>query len=125
LHVLPEDGGSSSVIFSADGRVIAAAISPTQVRLRETETWRELLTLESPQALPSTEGSLSSDGGRLAITSPGFIRLWDLRAVREGLAAMDLDWNDIRGPTVGDHHTAGWGPPNLPYLERSTTQPAQ
>jgi hypothetical protein len=125
LHALRDEGGFSAIIFSADGRVMPAAVSSTQVRLRETSTWKELVTLEWPMPYPPSSGALSPDGGRLALTSDGIIRLWDLRAVRDGLVMMGLDWGTDFGPTVGDNDTAGWGPPRLLHLERNVTSAAQ
>jgi WD40 repeat protein len=125
LHALPEEGGYSKVVFSADGRVMAVAVSSTQVRLRETSTWKELVTLEWPVPYPQSSGALSPDGGRLVLTSDGVILLWDLRTVRDGLATMGLDWSNVPGPTVGDNDTAGWGPPRLLHLEQNVTLPAR
>jgi serine/threonine protein kinase/WD40 repeat protein len=121
LYTIPEDGGGSNVVFSHDGRVFACDVSETQVRLRETGSWRELVILESPQGSGVLGGGISRDGSRLGMASDGTITLWDLRAVREGLRALGLDWGDVSGRTVGDSGTAGWGPPALLRVERNVT----
>ena len=54
---------------------------------------RHLATLETPGPASLTGLSLSPAGTRLAATTDyNVIALWDLRRLRQELAALDLDW---------------------------------
>jgi WD40 repeat protein len=66
------------------------------IRLIESATGRELATLEPPEDNTYSWPCFSPDGARLAAaTGNHIIHLWDLRLIRQQLAAMDpdLDWD--------------------------------
>jgi len=93
---LPRDPRSlfSSVAFTHDGGLLALAEGRNRIHLRDSATLRHLATLETPAGPASLTGlSLSPDGTRLAATTDyNVIALWDLRRLRQELAALDLDW---------------------------------
>jgi WD40 repeat protein/serine/threonine protein kinase len=96
---LPRDPRSlfSSVAFAHDGRLLAVVEGRNRIHLYDTATLplRHLATLEIPEGPASLTGlSLSADGTRLATTTDyQIIALWDLRCLRQELAALDLDWD--------------------------------
>jgi WD40 repeat protein/serine/threonine protein kinase len=81
--------------FSPDSRIIAVVLGGDTLRLIETTSGQELATLQAPEL--HDIGALlrfSPDGTRLAVMyGPGPVQLWDLRLIRQELAAMSLDWN--------------------------------
>jgi tetratricopeptide (TPR) repeat protein/WD40 repeat protein len=80
--------------FAPDSKVLAAAVSPTTVRLFDTETWRPLARLQGSDADPITNVRFTPDGTRLLVCDQGrMIRVWDLRQIREQLAEAGLDWD--------------------------------
>jgi WD40 repeat protein len=92
---LPRDSRSlfSLVSFTRDGRMLALAQGRNRIRLHDAATLRALGTLEIPGPANVTGLSLSPDGTRLAAaTGSNVIALWDLRRLREKLAALDMDW---------------------------------
>ena len=87
-------------------RMLAVAISRSTVRLVEAATGRELATLEAPDRLDINWIAFNADGTQLAVVGgSGPIQLWDLRLIRQQLAAMKLDWELPPFPTGGksDH----------------------
>jgi WD40 repeat protein/tRNA A-37 threonylcarbamoyl transferase component Bud32 len=80
-----------ALAFSPDGQVLALLESRlSRVKLLAAPEGRELATL--PEGLPL---AFSHDGGTLASFEVETKRLafWDLRRIREQLAAMKLDWD--------------------------------
>jgi hypothetical protein len=62
-----------------------------KTKLVESDTGRELATLEARSAYLLC---FSPDGSQLAyLEDTGQLKVWDLRLVREQLAAMNLDWD--------------------------------
>jgi WD40 repeat protein len=86
--------------FTKDGKMLAIAHSRYVIKLIDTTTMQELATLEAPDASPLTWLCFSPDGSRLAATAYHRVILWDLRQIREQLAAMNLDWNLPPYPTA-------------------------
>jgi WD40 repeat protein len=95
---LPRDarGLFSPVAFARDGRLLALVKGRNRIHLYDSATLplRHLATLETPEGLANLTGlGLSPDGTRLAATTDySVIALWDLRRLRQELAALDLDW---------------------------------
>jgi serine/threonine protein kinase/WD40 repeat protein len=85
----------SSVTFTPDGRLLAVVDGRKRVQLYDVAGLppRRLATLEIPGSANVSGLSLSPDGARLAAnTEQHVIALWDLRRLRQELAALDLDW---------------------------------
>jgi serine/threonine protein kinase/WD40 repeat protein len=80
--------------FSADGRQLIVRDANNVLVLMETETGRTLARLESPD-LCRGWATFSPDGSRLIVSTNdgGAVHVWDLRRIREQLAAMNLDWD--------------------------------
>ena len=65
--------------------VLAVAVSLTTVGLFDTKTWRLLARLQGPGADVIERLGFAPDGSRLLVNLPGgYLRVWDLRRVREG-----------------------------------------
>ncbi|HVS35519.1 MAG TPA: hypothetical protein VMS17_08055, partial [Gemmataceae bacterium] len=82
--------------FTQDGRIMAVELKPGVFGLLDWQTGRILARLEDPTHDRSSYLSFSPDGCVLA-TNNGYdkaVHLWDLRRIRERLAAMGLagDW---------------------------------
>ncbi len=104
-HRIPqalEAPGRALVAFSPDSRVAALSVSDREIRLTLVETGEDLATLPTGRLLTSL--AFSPGGDRLAAAcEPGYFQLWNLRQLREELAAMNLDWPGPplpRGPTT-------------------------
>jgi hypothetical protein len=89
----PEIGGRDFA-FSPDSKVLAVETGYGSVRLVDPSSGREYARLEDPNQARA-EPRFSLDGSRLIVTGiEGLaVRVWDLRALREELAKMDLDWD--------------------------------
>ena len=95
-YALPRRIGSYSAAaaFSPDSQVLAVADLRQAVHLLEAATGRLLATLEPPDAAEISALAFAADGSRLAVsTSVGPVHLWDLRVLRQELAALKLDWD--------------------------------
>jgi WD40 repeat protein len=86
-------GGFGHPCYSPDGRLLAMTRNGYLIQLLDATTLQELATLEVTQPLNSGLLTFSPDGTLLAVVfgaNAGV--LWDLRLIRERLAAMNLDW---------------------------------
>lgn len=95
LHRAPRDAAEHGgpVVFSADGRVMAFAITRTRIRLVEAETFRELAHLDSPGSKLISWLAFAPDSARLSVaTETGLVQTWDLPRLRRELAALGLAW---------------------------------
>ena len=85
--------------FSPDGRLLAFADSapPLKLTLVDPNTLEQLATLEcSEDIVIPVSMSFTPDGTRLVFPHPrqgNILCIWDLRAVREQLKTMNLDWD--------------------------------
>jgi serine/threonine protein kinase/WD40 repeat protein len=87
-------GAHARVTLSADGSLGAMSGSAQTIRLFEPATGRELATLEAPMPHTPSWLEFSPDGTRLAVATQGAgLNVWDLRLIRQELAAMKLDWD--------------------------------
>jgi WD40 repeat protein len=95
--VLPRDAGDSTpgpLAFARDGGLLAIAHTLTDVQLVDPTTGQALATLHAPDPRQVAWLGLSHDGGRLAVATAGdHVQLWDLRLIRQQLAALGLDWD--------------------------------
>jgi serine/threonine protein kinase/WD40 repeat protein len=78
----------------SSGALLGLPSGPEPVWLIHAGTGKVLATLEPPRDIGPTGVAVSPDGTRLAVgTSNHTIHVWDLRAVRRGLAEIGLDWD--------------------------------
>jgi eukaryotic-like serine/threonine-protein kinase len=81
--------------FSSDGSLVAIEGRQGFIRLVAPGTWRDLARLENPNRTSGGAEAFTPDGTKLVISSDAdrAIHVWDLRAIREQLAEMGLDWD--------------------------------
>jgi WD40 repeat protein/tetratricopeptide (TPR) repeat protein len=101
---VPTGGGLPA--FAPDGKQMACAIQEKRgvFGLYEVESGRELARFEDPQQDPIDELTFSADGTKLFVANrsgTGVNRAWDLRLIRERLAATGLDWDAPPYPPAG------------------------
>jgi serine/threonine protein kinase/WD40 repeat protein len=87
--------GGGNFAFSQDGSLLAVEPGQGALRLVDPGTGREYARLEDPNQDRGGSIAFSSDGGLLVATSGDIqsIHVWDLRAIRQQLAEMGLDWD--------------------------------
>lgn len=94
---MPRDIGlyPGHVAFNADGKLMALEMAPGLIHLKEINSGRIVAKLEDPQGDLSTWMSFTPDGTQLVVAAryAGAIHRWDLRAIRERLKTMNLDWD--------------------------------
>jgi hypothetical protein len=81
--------------FSPDGRIMAADTFSGTVRLLDTDTWLEFAELEHPGGYYGSYRYLfTPDGASMVAVHPNGLSgfAWDMRRIREELAARGLDW---------------------------------
>jgi WD40 repeat protein len=95
-HILPRSaaGGSNGrVAFSPNGQMMAVTYSAQVVRLVDTASGKEQATFEMPEPQVILDLAFNPDGSQLAVCgATPVIYVWNLRLIREQLAAMKLDW---------------------------------
>jgi serine/threonine protein kinase/WD40 repeat protein len=81
-------------IFSPKGRLVALGGVFGVVRLVDTDTGKEVARLTGPEPTHYTPLCFTPDGTGLIATGADekTLHVWDLRAIRLQLKAMDLDW---------------------------------
>jgi len=94
---LPRDLGlyPGYVAFSSEGTLMALEMAPGQIHLKETATGRTVAQLEDPQGDHSTWIGFTPDDTQLVVVAryAGAIHCWNLRAIRDRLRTMNLDWD--------------------------------
>ncbi|HZU35957.1 MAG TPA: protein kinase, partial [Gemmataceae bacterium] len=103
-RVFPRDHAisyASAAAFTQDGRILAISASARLVRLVDIDTGLELVSLEAPDARHISSLSFSPDDTQLAVGCNGQIQVWDLRYLRDELAALGLDWEAPPYPPPG------------------------
>lgn len=80
--------------FTSDGKLMALEMAPGIIHLKETISGRTVAKLEDPHGDQSTWLSFTPDGTQLIVAAryAGAIHRWNLRAIREHLKSMNLDW---------------------------------
>jgi WD40 repeat protein len=92
-----DSAGANAVAFSPNSRVLALARTPSLVQLLDLDTGKPLASLAVPDPLGVASMRFSADGSQLvAGRAEQEFHVWDLRAIREQLAEMGLDWNAPR-----------------------------
>ena len=82
------------IAFAPDGRTIAVTDSTFTVRLLEAASGHELATFGMPEPQGIFALAFSPDGTQLAVGgATPVIYVWDLRLIRQELAAMKLNWD--------------------------------
>jgi WD40 repeat protein/serine/threonine protein kinase len=80
--------------LAPDGKLLALVCSHAQVQLRDPGTGQEFASLVTPDPRRIRLLRFNADGSRLAAwRDHHVIILWDLRAIRQQLAAIGLDWD--------------------------------
>jgi serine/threonine protein kinase/WD40 repeat protein len=98
-----------SVAFARDAGLLALAQDRNHIHLHDAVTLRQLARLQVPGPVDLTGLSLSPDGTRLAAaTQQDVVVLWDLRRLRQELAALDLDWEMPPYPPAKPVAEAAW-----------------
>ncbi len=82
------------VAFALDRKLMALERSPAVISLVDAATGRTLAKLEDPRSDRAQWLGFTPDGAHLVAITPysRAIHIWDLRAIRRELAAMQLDW---------------------------------
>jgi Tfp pilus assembly protein PilF len=82
------------VAFTQDGRLMALEMAPAVIHLREVATGRTVAKLEDPHGDRAGWLGFTPDGTQLVVSAPyaKAIHIWDLRAIRQRLKPMNLDW---------------------------------
>jgi WD40 repeat protein len=94
---LPRETGlyPGFVAFTADGKMMALEMAPGMIHLKEIASGRTVARLEDPEGDVSSWLGFTPDGTQLIVVAryTGAIHRWDLRAIRERLKTMGLDWD--------------------------------
>jgi WD40 repeat protein len=98
----PQNTYAGPVAFTADSRIAALELSPGVIHLVEVASGRTLARLEDPNHDRANILRFSPDSTRLVSMASysRVLHVWDLRAIREHLAAMGLDWDQLPFPPV-------------------------
>ena len=83
------------IAFTEDGRLMAMEMAPAVIHIKDVETGRTIAKLEDPHSDRATWLSFTPDGTQLVCSAryARVIHLWDLRAIRERLKPIGLDWD--------------------------------
>ncbi len=115
--------GGQGRCFSPDGRLTVVTDADKAILLLKTDSGRRVARLESPDSCTASWMTFSPDGARLVVvTRDGpAVHVWDLRAIRRRLAAMNLDWDE---PAYPDDDPADSSALPLPPLQVDLGPPA-
>jgi WD40 repeat protein len=105
-------GFYGAMAFAHHGRLFAID-DGGRVRLVDPDSGRELATLDAGTGSSAHFFcmAMSPDGTQVAAGRDHIIHLWDLRRIREHLAALGLDWD--APPFPPPHHDQALGPVTL------------
>jgi WD40 repeat protein len=83
------------VCFSPDRKLVALQMAPGIIHLRDAATDRIVAKLEDPHGDHACWMSFTPDGTQLVVNASyaRAIHVWDLRAIRQRLKGMGLDWD--------------------------------
>jgi serine/threonine protein kinase/WD40 repeat protein len=89
----PQQLGFGGLVPSPDGALLFGQDPPRPGWLIDAGTGKALAALEPPRDISLGGGRFGPDGARFAAgTGNHTLHVWDLRAVRRGLADLGLDW---------------------------------
>ncbi len=88
-------GKGNGFVFTRDCRMVAIGGDAGMVRLVDPLNGREYVRLDASQQTSIEPYSFTPDGGQLIAFAfdSQVLCIWDLRAIRRGLKALDLDWD--------------------------------
>ena len=83
------------VAFSPDGRLMALEMAPGIIHLKDAASARTIARLEDPHGDRAGWMSFTPDGTQLVVTAryAKAVHVWDLRAIRQRLKGLGLDWD--------------------------------
>jgi WD40 repeat protein len=83
------------VAFSADGKLMALEMAPGVIHLKDVVTGRTVARFEDPHGDQAWWMGFTPDGTQLVVAAryAKAIHIWDLRAIRQRLKGMKLDWD--------------------------------
>jgi serine/threonine protein kinase/WD40 repeat protein len=86
---------NTSGAFSCDGKLLALGDEPSVVRLVVTDTGAEIARLTVPEQTRLVPCCFTPDGTKLVAVGAetSAVYVFDLHAIRIGLAELDLDWD--------------------------------
>jgi serine/threonine protein kinase/WD40 repeat protein len=87
----------ASLYVSPDGASVAVDYDQKDIKLLTLETLEEIATLTSPEPGIILGMGFSPDGRYLGVMRNNTVNLWDLQALRRGLAAIEMDWEPVQG----------------------------
>jgi WD40 repeat protein len=92
----PVLGTGSFGVFTPDGELLALEAGPSVVRLVRTATGKEVARLTAPEPTRLSPQCFTPDGSQLITqgSESGALHIFDLRAIRQGLREIGLDWSD-------------------------------
>jgi len=93
-------------VFPPDNPLVGVRGGNSVVTFVNPDTGRTVATLEDPNQDRPSSACFSSDGALLAIpTEESYsVHVWDLRRIRAGLKAIDLDWDAPDYPPAPPPH---------------------
>jgi Tfp pilus assembly protein PilF len=106
----PAIGGTKNMCFAPDGKLLAVEGESRAIRLVEADSGRQIARLESPVRSRLIPCCFSPDGTRLVTMGQDTrqLHIWDLRALRQELSLLDLDWDT--SPYLPETPAPGEGP---------------
>jgi serine/threonine protein kinase/WD40 repeat protein len=92
----PALGPGGAGAFTTDGELLALEGAPGVVRLVQTATGKEVARLTAPEQTRLTPQCFTPDGSRVITrgAESGALHIFDLRAIRQQLREIGLDWSD-------------------------------
>ncbi len=106
----------TGLCFSPDGRYLVLEDTNRVLLLVETESGRTIARFQRPDSFAEAVATFSPDGSRLVVTTNDgpAANVWDLRTIRNRLAAIGLDWD---APACPVDDPADPALPSLPPLK--------
>ena len=93
VHKGDSENGLGLIAFSPDSRWLALLEDGREIVLLEAATGNELARLQAPHQPGIGAFCFSADASKVvALQSDQSIQIWDLRAMRRELSALNLDW---------------------------------